>query len=180
MNCYEIIKSRVDICEAAKHYGIKLNRSNKAKCAFHTEKTASLSFSKNKQIFCCFGCGAGGDVVNLVQKLYCLSPHEALEKLNYDFHLGIELDQRLDRKQIIRLRQDDELKKQFENWVKNEMDRLILYFRELHFASLNPDHPKFYEALQMIDFIDYKIQCLEENPLDYYKGGKTIDRRRRA
>ncbi len=37
-------------------------------CPFHTEKTASFSVSPTKQMFYCFGCGAGGDVIGFLIK----------------------------------------------------------------------------------------------------------------
>ncbi len=50
-------------------------------CPFHSEKTPSFIVSKNKQIFHCFGCGAGGDVVTFIMKKEGLEYVEALEFL---------------------------------------------------------------------------------------------------
>ncbi|MBQ5559594.1 MAG: DNA primase, partial [Lachnospiraceae bacterium] len=45
-NIFEEIKSKLDIIEVAKYYGIELNKQNKCCCPFHTEKTPSFSISR--------------------------------------------------------------------------------------------------------------------------------------
>lgn len=84
------VKEQVNILDVANTYGIKLNSRNKALCPFHNEKSPSFSISADKQLFHCFGCGAGGDVVSLVERLFNLSPLEAARKLNDDFRLGYD------------------------------------------------------------------------------------------
>lgn len=50
-------------------------------CPFHNEKTPSFSVSPSKQIFHCFGCGKGGDVITFIREIEGLSYPEALEFL---------------------------------------------------------------------------------------------------
>ncbi len=56
-------------------------RSHKARCPFHREKTPSFHVSHERQLFHCFGCGAGGDVFTFLMKHEGLSFPEALELL---------------------------------------------------------------------------------------------------
>jgi len=51
----------------------KAGRNFKALCPFHHEKTSSFVVSPDKQIFHCFGCGAGGDAFSFIMK------HERME-----------------------------------------------------------------------------------------------------
>ena len=37
-------------------------------CPFHNEKTPSFSVNDSKSLFYCFGCGAGGNVINFIEK----------------------------------------------------------------------------------------------------------------
>ena len=79
----EDIKSRLDIVELISDY-IELKKSGqnyKANCPFHAEKTPSFMVSQNKQIFHCFGCGAGGDIFGFVMKYENLNFQEALKML---------------------------------------------------------------------------------------------------
>ena len=65
------IRSRNDIVEVISECGIALRpagRDFKALCPFHTEKTPSFTVSVEKQIFYCFGCQTGGNVISFVQK----------------------------------------------------------------------------------------------------------------
>lgn len=50
-------------------------------CPFHNEKTPSFSVSETKQIFYCFGCGAGGNAATFLMKYENFSFQEALETL---------------------------------------------------------------------------------------------------
>ncbi|HVP57008.1 MAG TPA: DNA primase [bacterium] len=56
-------------------------RSFKAICPFHSEKTPSFVVSREKQIYHCFGCGAGGNVINFVMKFENITFPEALRAL---------------------------------------------------------------------------------------------------
>jgi len=174
------IKQHVSIIDACNAYGIKLDRNGKAQCPFHAEKEGS--FSAKGQIFNCFGCGKKGDVITLTQLLFSLKPYEALAKLNSDFHCGLNLDYRPSRKEIIKTRQDKELKEQFEKWVRRTEDILYSYFRELHFASFESESFKKAEIQVEKDKIDYYIEWLAEDPISFYKLNKgaveKIERRR--
>ena len=67
----EDIRSRSDIVEVVSSYNVQLKRSGarfKGCCPFHKEKTPSFHVDPAKQIYHCFGCGAGGDVFNFVQQ----------------------------------------------------------------------------------------------------------------
>jgi len=67
-------------------------RSHKARCPFHREKTPSFHVSHERQLFHCFGCGAGGDVFTFLMKHEGLSFPEALELLAR--RAGISLPER--------------------------------------------------------------------------------------
>lgn len=65
------IRSRNDIVSTISQY-MALKRKGRnyfGLCPFHNEKSPSFSVSPDKQIFHCFGCGVGGDVINFVKKI---------------------------------------------------------------------------------------------------------------
>ncbi len=76
----EEIKARIDIVEFISDYvALKKSGQNyKGLCPFHSEKTPSFMVSPSKQIFHCFGCGAGGDVITFFMKHDHLSFGEAV------------------------------------------------------------------------------------------------------
>lgn len=51
--------------EVVRQYGIEINRAGFCRCPFHNERTASMKIYA--QSFYCFGCGAGGDVIDFVR-----------------------------------------------------------------------------------------------------------------
>jgi len=89
MSIFEDTKERLNIKTAAEYYGIKANHSGMCICPFHSENTPSMKLYDNN--FYCFGCGEHGDVIVLAEKLFQLSPVEAVNKLNTDFRLGIDI-----------------------------------------------------------------------------------------
>ena len=87
----EALKARLDIVDVVGSY-IELKKAGgnfKAPCPFHDEKSPSFVVSPQKQIFHCFGCGAGGDSIKFVMEYEKLNYPEAIEKLaqNYNFTL---------------------------------------------------------------------------------------------
>ncbi len=65
------IQDRIDIVEiVASHVQLRRSGKNfKACCPFHQEKTPSFMVNPDKQIFHCFGCGAGGNVFGFLMKI---------------------------------------------------------------------------------------------------------------
>ena len=78
------IRNRTDIVEVVSECGVALRpagRDFKGLCPFHDEKTPSFTVSVQKQIFYCFGCQTGGNVISFVQKQEGKSFVETIEWL---------------------------------------------------------------------------------------------------
>ena len=92
----EEIKSRCDIANVISSYiNIKPSGTNyKGLCPFHGEKTPSFYINTSKQIYKCFGCGEGGDVINFVMKIENLDFMDAVKLLAN--RCGIEINTHVD------------------------------------------------------------------------------------
>ena len=69
-NLYNELLKQADVVDVVSRYidVTKHGKSFRALCPFHNDKNPSLMISKEKQIFKCFVCGEGGNVLNFVQK----------------------------------------------------------------------------------------------------------------
>lgn len=87
----EEVRSRNDIVDVISRY-VRLTKKGSTYfglCPFHNEKTGSFSVSPNKQMYYCFGCGAGGNVFTFLMQYENFSFPEAMEALAE--RAGIEL-----------------------------------------------------------------------------------------
>lgn len=110
------VKERVDIVEIVSFYVKDLKKRGKnfvALCPFHSERTPSFTVSREKQIFYCFGCNVGGDVITFISKIEGISNLQALKKLANIAGINIEIDdneeetpQEKERKLIKRINMD--------------------------------------------------------------------------
>lgn len=109
------VKNRCDIVNVISQYiNLKNSGSNySGLCPFHNEKTGSFHVNQKKQIYKCFGCGEGGDVINFVMKIENLDFIEAVkllaEKNGIEFKTNLsEADKA--KMESIKLMQDIHLK----------------------------------------------------------------------
>ena len=85
------IKDRVDIADIVGHHVslTKAGQNLKGLCPFHQEKSPSFTVSPSRQIFHCFGCGAGGNVFTFLTRITGASFPEVVKDLGRT--VGIEI-----------------------------------------------------------------------------------------
>jgi len=89
----EEVRSRNDIVDVIGGY-VRLQKKGSTYfglCPFHNEKTGSFSVSPGKQMYYCFGCGAGGNVFTFLMQYENFTFGEAMQQLAD--RVGIELPQ---------------------------------------------------------------------------------------
>ncbi len=94
-NLFNFIKERVSILTVINEQ-VSLKKAGfywKGRCPFHDEKTGSFTVSPHREIFYCFGCHAGGDVITFVSKIENCSQLEAAKNLadRYNIELPQEV-----------------------------------------------------------------------------------------
>ncbi len=88
----ERVRSATDIVSIIGRY-VNLKRSGrsiKGLCPFHKEKTPSFFVSPERQMYHCFGCGAGGDVFSFLMNYLSFSFTEAVEELAAEAGVALE------------------------------------------------------------------------------------------
>jgi len=128
---FSVVKSSVNMLDAAARYGIEIDQTGKALCPFHSEKTPSFTVYAGGKKFHCFGCDTGGDVIDFVGLLFNLSPLDAAKKIDSDFGLGIDIGKPIPAAQMKQIRRKTDLRKAFANWERRTCNALIEYERLL-------------------------------------------------
>ena len=161
MNLFETVKSAVTVKQAAEHYGCKVNRGDMICCPFHDDRHPSMKL--NRDYFYCFGCGATGDVIDFVARLFGLSSYEAAKKLAYDF--GIDPDK---PPAAMALKKPYPLARVFRNDEMHCQRVLCDYLHlleswKVQYAPKTPEDvldDRFVEACQMLDYVEYLADLL--------------------
>lgn len=168
MTIYENIKAAISVKQAAEHYGLKVSRNGMACCPFHHDRHPSLKLNEN--YFFCFGCGAKGDVIDLVARMFELSGYEAAQRLAADFGISTEPGQAVaasykPKHPQIRLFREDQML-----CFRVLTDYLhLLEDWKARYAPKTPDEPyddRFVEALQMHCHIEYMADILTVGDLE--------------
>jgi DNA primase len=141
LNVEELLE-KVDIVDIVSDY-IKLKKAGKnfkALCPFHTEKTPSFFVNPEKQIFHCFGCGIGGNVIKFLMNIEKISFYDALNIIARK--AGVEISKKEN------IREDAESKKilKVNEYTANFYNKLIfsqygkIALEYLYRRNLNDEH----------------------------------------
>ena len=94
MSLFVYLKNHLSIYDVVSDF-VALKRAGgyfKGTCPFHTETDASFTISPDKQIFYCFGCKAGGDVIAFISKIENISQFEAAQYLVEQYRVKVPED----------------------------------------------------------------------------------------
>lgn len=131
----EDIKNRLNIVDVLRDY-IRLDKAGanyRACCPFHNEKTPSFMVSDERQMWHCFGCQKGGDVISFVMEIEGLEFREALQILAEK--AGVELQKMDPRKREEKNKTMEILElstKVYEYWLENSTGgkKVLTYLTE--------------------------------------------------
>lgn len=158
---FAAIKAAVPAREAALRYGLAVGRNDMAICPFHGEKTPSLKLYPGDRGFYCFGCGAGGDVINFTARLFNLTNKQAAEKLDADFSLGLTGKPYNAAAEL--LREAEQKKKREEEAKRAEIMRQLLAKRRCLWNHRYDQRGMNQVAVQ---YLDYVIDNYNEFPTE--------------
>jgi len=183
-NSIETLKNTLDIVDVVGNY-IELKKAGanyKACCPFHGEKTASLVVSPAKQIYHCFGCGAGGDAIKFVMELEKLSYPEAIEKLasSVNFALSYTKSGNSDYSDSKRVLES------LESWYKVSLDNNQVATKYLHDRGVSQNSierfgigytPSGGEVLSRLNALSLPMpQCVESGAVATGEDGRYYAR----
>ena len=162
MTLFKLVKQKISVSDAAEHYGLQVSRNGMACCPFHDDRHPSMKL--NEKYFYCFGCGATGDVIDLVARLFGLSSFEAAQKLAQDF--GIDPDKPpaaialpKPKRPLLTAYRQEEMR-----CLRVLCDYLHLLERwKVQYAPKTPEDAlddRFVEACQMLEYVEYLADLL--------------------
>ena len=169
------IVSLIKMDDIFNKYGFEKNRMGFIRCPFHKEKTASLKAYKDNKKFKCFGCGSNGSVIDFVMQLYDLNFYQAIERINYDFHLDMPIGKKISLREKrnfsnkykeIKAKQEEEKKEKEakENLYWSLWSEYIVWdYLKNKYRPKNEEEdisPIYAEAIHQLSYIEYKIDAL--------------------
>ena len=141
----ERIRNTADIYDVVAQYVDlkKRGRNFFGLCPFHSEKTPSFSVAPDKQIYHCFGCGAGGNVFSFIVEHEKISFIEAVKQLGHKYGIQVEYQSGPSNKIFSSLYElHDIAVKLYHNILFSEKGKAALEY--LHNRGLNDDTIKTY------------------------------------
>ena len=155
------VRSRNDIVDVVSSY-MKIQKKGAnymGLCPFHAEKSPSFSVSPGKQLFHCFGCGVGGDVITFIRQYENYSFNEALALLAN--RANIELPQ---------INDNDRAKSDEKNIILEINKTTARYFYENLFSKEGEVGLKYFKdrGLDSKDITHFGLGFAKKTPNDLY------------
>lgn len=176
---FEVVREQITAQEAARVYGLTLDRRGWALCPFHPDRHPSMSFKGNR--FRCWVCGASGDAVDLVRGLFGGTYMDSLQRLNRDFSLNLPLggkstpQQRADAIERKRIR---ELHQRFERWRADTINQLTACIRAANAADWANLTPQEEEAIRQRERLEAMADTLShgtpEEQMQLFRDRKRV------
>lgn len=170
------ILSLVTIHDVVETYGYTPDNKGFISCPFHSEKTASCKIYTKTNTFYCFGCGAGGNVIDFVSKLHGTNYKDTLKLINKDFALNLPFDRQttLREKSMFKRRakeKEERERKERERreniyanyWLKFDRYKDLLNQRQKLLPKQKDDDldPNFVKILHSLEFAEYELDIAE-------------------
>ena len=169
-NAAQQIKQLLTAREVIERYGFTPDRSGYIQCPFHAgDKHGSLKvYSGDKSGWHCFGCGAGGSVIDFTMKLFDINFGQAVLRLDMDFNLGlfgVKEPSKAEQSAILEARRREaERKAAFDREYREKAaDHRYWWEIKKYFAPAPGEtwiHPLYAEALKRLPYLEY---WLDEN-----------------
>lgn len=133
----ETVKSAVSMPRAIERYADPGHRKGRCPCPIHGGKDDNLSYTDTQ--FHCFVCGAGGDVITLVEKIFNLSFPDAVRKLAEDFGVAPGVDPEAVRRRQLAA----EARKRRAEREKDDFRRLAAFYHQVQDLPPTPLRDKY-------------------------------------
>lgn len=155
-------------------YGIKQKRYM-CNCPFHKDNSPSMKIYDKS--FYCFSCNRNGDIIQFVQYMFNLNFQEALEKINYDFGLGLRTRNRITKKELEKIKEKCELERKQKEQAKivfnqkmiKACNRYRIYDKIRNKLVNEVNYRNCDDYTRAIIFLEEKIDLIEQYMEDLYK-----------
>lgn len=159
----------MSIEEAINRYlpGVELRRMGKnlvGLCPFHQERTPSFTVDREKNVFHCFGCGVGGDVIQLAALALGVRPLEAARQICMDFGLPVDRPATPEAKrEAKKAARRQKAKADLDLMVNALHEELCAWYRAINrvLALGWPAYLEFAEYAHLLPVIEYWLDVLD-------------------
>lgn len=161
------VKNEYTMRDILRRYGLEPNRAGFIRCPFHNEKTASMKIYPKK--FKCFGCGAGGDVIDFVSMMENCDFKTAFKELGGGYAPKSDLS----RLKLYRAQKARELSEKQENRLKTALNASSAELEAYRHALdvLGEKSPLYAAALAQYEAARMRAESAEDDYDKFKKGG---------
>lgn len=167
----DTIKQLLTMQEVAERYGFTPDRSGYIQCPFHQgDNHGSLKIYPGTGGWHCFGCGAGGSVIDFTMKLFDIGFRQAVVRLSADFNLGLVNGPVSPGKRTVIMeerRKEAERRAAIEAETREKAAEYRYWWQV--YKTFAPDeqsaaagylHPLFAESLKRLPMLEYRLDEL--------------------